>query len=57
LHAFFVGSLVMLAVYTITAEGLVGQPWVMGLAPLIAALRFNVSRSESESGGLVQRPS
>ena len=57
LHAFFVGSLVMLAVYTITADGLVGQPWVIGLAPLIAALRFNVSRSESESGGLVQRPS
>jgi len=41
LHPFFVGSIVMLAVYSVAADGLVGQGWVMGLAALIAALRFH----------------
>jgi hypothetical protein len=42
LHPFFVSSLLLLAVYTVTADGLLGQGWVMGLAALIAALRFNI---------------
>jgi hypothetical protein len=41
LHPFFVGSLVMLALYTVTADGLVGQGWVVGPAALITALRFH----------------
>ncbi len=43
LHPFFVGSLVMLAVYSIAADGLVGQGWVIGLAALISALRFHAA--------------
>jgi len=45
LHAFFVGSFLMLMVYSIAADGLVGQGWVVGLAALIAALRFHAPAS------------
>jgi hypothetical protein len=41
LHPFFVGSMVMLTVYSVAAAGLVGQGWVTGLAALVAALRFH----------------
>jgi hypothetical protein len=48
LHPFFVGSLLMLVFYTVFgAAGLVGQGWVTALAAMIAALRFNVSGSQT----------
>jgi hypothetical protein len=43
LHPFFVGSFLMLMVYSFAASGLVGQGWVIGLAALIAALRFHAA--------------
>jgi hypothetical protein len=43
LHPFFVGALAMLVVYSFAASGLVGQGWVIGLAALIAALRFHAT--------------
>jgi hypothetical protein len=44
LHPFFVGSLVMLAFYTVFgASGLLGQGWVTAMAALIAALRFHAA--------------
>jgi hypothetical protein len=43
LHPFFVGTLVMLTIYSVAAAGLAGQSWVIGLAALVAALRFNAS--------------
>jgi hypothetical protein len=43
LHPFFVGSLLMLVVYSLAASGLMGQGWVIGTAALIAALRFQVT--------------
>jgi len=43
LHPFFVGSLLMLMVYSFAASGLMAQGWVIGLAALIAAMRFHAS--------------
>jgi hypothetical protein len=43
LHPFFVGTVVVLAGYSVAADGLVGQGWVMGLATLAAALRFHAN--------------
>jgi hypothetical protein len=36
----------MLVVYTFAASGLMAQGWVIGMAALIAALRFNASGSQ-----------
>jgi hypothetical protein len=47
LHPFFVGVLFLLVIYSFGASGLMGQGWVVGLAALIAALRFNAT-GESE---------
>jgi hypothetical protein len=47
LHPCFVGSVVVLAVYSITADGLVGQGWVIGLAALLAAVRFHPASTSS----------
>jgi hypothetical protein len=33
----------MLGVYTLAVSGLMGQGWVVGIAALIAALRFNAA--------------
>jgi hypothetical protein len=41
-HAAFVAVLTMLAVYSITAAGLAGDPWVMPLGALAVALRFTL---------------
>jgi hypothetical protein len=41
LHPFFVGSVLMMVIYSFAANGLLGQGWVIGLAGLIAALRFH----------------
>jgi hypothetical protein len=43
LHPWFIGSLLMLVVYSFAASGLMGQGWVIALAALIAALRFNAA--------------
>jgi hypothetical protein len=43
LHPFFVGSLLLLVVYGFGASGLMGQGWVVGLAALIAAIRFHAT--------------
>jgi hypothetical protein len=40
LHPAFVGVLTMLSVYTISAAGLAGDPWVIPLGALAVALRF-----------------
>jgi hypothetical protein len=46
LHPFFVGSLLLLLFYTaFDAAGLMGQGWVIALAALIAALRFQAPGS------------
>ena len=48
LHPFFVGSLLMMAFYTVFgAAGLFGQGWVTALAALIAAVRFNAAGSHT----------
>jgi hypothetical protein len=41
LHALFVGLIPMLVVYSFAASGLMAQGWVIGIAALITALRFN----------------
>jgi hypothetical protein len=46
LHPAFVGAVTMLSVYSLSAAGLVGDPWVMPLGVLLVALRFSL-RSES----------
>jgi hypothetical protein len=43
LHALFIGLVPMLAVYTLAVSGLMGQGWIVGIAALIAALRFNAA--------------
>jgi hypothetical protein len=43
LHVLFVGLIPMLGVYTLAVSGLMGQGWVVGIAALIAALRFNAA--------------
>jgi hypothetical protein len=39
--------MVMLSAYTLSEDGLVGEAQVIGLAALIAALRFHARRSSS----------
>lgn len=46
LHFAFVGVLVMLATYSISAAGLAGDPWVIPLGALAVALRFNLPSPE-----------
>ena len=43
LHPLFVGWVLLLVVYGFGASGVMGQGWVIGLAALIAALRFNAT--------------
>jgi hypothetical protein len=43
LHPFFVGSLIMLVVVSLASSALMGQGWIIGLAALIAALRFHAA--------------
>jgi hypothetical protein len=40
LHAFFVGFLLLMIVYSFGADGFVGQAWVIALFALVLALRF-----------------
>jgi hypothetical protein len=40
LHAFFVGFVLLMIVYSFGADGLVGQAWVIALFGLVIALRF-----------------
>lgn len=42
LHPAFVGALTMLSVYSLSAAGLAGDPWVMPLGVLLVALRFTL---------------
>lgn len=44
LHATFVGIFALLAVYSLSASGLFGQPHVIGFAVLVLAVRFNLQR-------------
>jgi hypothetical protein len=41
----FVGTIVMLSVYSLSAAGLAGDTWVMPLGALVVALRFGLPRS------------
>jgi hypothetical protein len=43
LHPFFVGSVLMLVVVSFASSALMGQGWIIGLAGLIAALRFHAT--------------
>jgi hypothetical protein len=40
LHAFFVGFVLLMIVYSLGADGFVGQAWVIALFALVFALRF-----------------
>jgi hypothetical protein len=40
LHAFFVGFVLLMVVYSFGAVGFVGQAWVIALFALVLALRF-----------------
>jgi hypothetical protein len=40
LHPFFVGSTLLMMIYSFGAAGLVAQPWVIGLFALVVGLRF-----------------
>jgi O-Antigen ligase len=42
LHPAFVGVLTLLSVYTVSAAGLAGDPWVIPLGALAVALRFTL---------------
>jgi len=46
LHPAFVGVLVLLSVYTVSAAGLAGDPWVIPLGALVVALRFTTQPFE-----------
>jgi hypothetical protein len=48
LHPLFVGALLMFMMYSFAASGLMSQGWVIGLAALIAALRFNAAGVSNE---------
>jgi hypothetical protein len=42
LHPAFMGAIVMLSVYSLSASGLVGDSWVVPLGALVVALRFGL---------------
>jgi hypothetical protein len=42
IHPAFVGAITMLSLYTLSAAGLAGDPWVVPLGALIVALRFGL---------------
>jgi hypothetical protein len=50
LHPAFVAVLTMLTVYSTSAAGLVGDPWVMPLGALAVALRFRPSEGSVPAG-------
>lgn len=43
MHPAFVGAIVMLSVYSLSAAGLMGDSWVVPLGALAIALRFNLT--------------
>jgi hypothetical protein len=49
LHPAFVAVLTMLSVYSITAAGLAGDPWVIPLGALAVALRFNLQPTQDRA--------
>jgi hypothetical protein len=56
LHPAFVGVLTMLSVYTISAAGLAGDPWVIPLGALAVALRFTLMPFEERAGATDRQP-
>jgi hypothetical protein len=57
LHPAFVGVLTMLSVYTISAAGLAGDPWVVPLGALAVALRFNAQPFQERGSHAERQPS
>jgi hypothetical protein len=56
LHPAFVGVLTLLSVYTISAAGLAGDPWVIPLGALAVALRFTAPPSQERARARDQQP-
>jgi hypothetical protein len=56
LHPAFVGVLTMLSVYTISAAGLAGDPWVIPLGALAVALRFNAEPLQERGSDAERQP-
>jgi hypothetical protein len=56
-HAAFVGVLTLLSVYTISAAGLAGDPWVIPLGALAVALRFTVPSFYDRAAASHRQPS
>jgi hypothetical protein len=50
LHPAFVGVLILLSVYSVSAAGLAGDPWVIPLGALAVALRFTAQPSQERVG-------
>lgn len=46
-HALYVGTLVTLSLYTVSAAGLIEQTWVVGMAAIATALRFSNGESST----------
>jgi hypothetical protein len=57
LHPAFVGVLTLLSVYTISAAGLAGDPWVIPLGALAVALRFTVQPFQERTRTTHRQPS
>jgi hypothetical protein len=57
LHPAFVGVLTLLSVYTVSAGGLAGDPWVIPLGALAVALRFNAQPFQERGSHAERQPS
>jgi O-Antigen ligase len=56
LHSAFVGVLTLLSVYSVSAAGLAGDPWVIPLGVLAVALRFTAQPFQERAGARDGRP-
>jgi hypothetical protein len=56
LHPAFVGVLTLLSVYTVSAAGLAGDPWVIPLGALAVALRFTAQPFEERARAEDRQP-
>jgi hypothetical protein len=56
LHPAFVGVLTLLSVYTVSAAGLAGDPWVIPLGALAVALRFTAPPFQERARAADRQP-
>jgi len=55
LHPVFVGIATLLVAYSLSANGIVGQSWVMAIGALVLAVRFRLPPSEGDATSEIPR--